>query len=181
MMVTHVGTLINRERKKHKHLNRKTSKRSNSKTQSTKEVIQSMPIKKIQPHRLSKWQIHMGTFPPYQTDSFEFIPVGCGLPVGFSEMELGTGLGIDTCGWEGRAAQGKGKERLQCRPGGGSQGVCVNCPWGVRELGLSPESSPELGGVSQPYNPSSWDDSSSRKRHLGDSSQKTVKFILKVG
>lgn len=130
MMVTHVGTLINRERKKHKHLNRKTSKRSNSKTQSTKEVIQSMPIKKIQPHRLSKWQIHMGIFPPYQTDSFEFIPVGCGLPVGFSEMELGTGLGIDTCGWEGRAAQGKGKERLQCRPGGGSQGVCVNwdCP-----------------------------------------------------
>ena len=72
----HTGTHINKEKKKGKHLNRKTSKRSNSKRQSAKEVIQSRPIKKIQPHQLPRWQIHMGTFPPYQTDSFKFIPVG---------------------------------------------------------------------------------------------------------
>ena len=74
---------------------------------------------------------------------------------------------------EGRASQGKGREELKCRPCGGSHGVCVswNCPQSV-----------VLSWVesSQPYNPSSRDDGPSRKRHLGDSSQKNSK-ILKVG
>ena len=75
-------------------------------------------------------------------------------------------------GGEGSAGQREGETAMQTR---------WRLPWGVRELKLTLESSPEVDGVSRPYNPSSWDDGPSRKRHLGDSSQKTVKFILKVG
>ena len=75
-------------------------------------------------------------------------------------------------GGEGSAEQREGETAMQTR---------WQLPRGVRELELTLESRPEVGGVSRPYNPSSWDDGPSRKRHLGDSSQKTVRFILKVG
>lgn len=53
---------------------------------------------------------------------------------------LGTGLGIDTCGWEGREAQGSGEREI-------AKQTQWRLPQGMRALEWSLESRSEVGGV----------------------------------